>query len=264
MDRNGRFDRQTAIITGSGSGIGRAAALRLAGEGANVLLFDVNEAGVVETAKQIEAAGKTCTSVVGSVAETADLAKLFKVATTTYGRIDILANVAGISAAKKQIVEEIDPESIDPLFRVNLLGAFTAIQHAVPVMKAQKYGRIVNVVSIAAIHASSPGNSIYAMSKGALAALSRQLVLELSRYGITCNALAPGLVLTPMLQKRQLAALDPKESFERLARQIPVGRLGEPEEIAAAIAFLASPEASYITGQTLVVDGGMTTTTLFD
>jgi NAD(P)-dependent dehydrogenase (short-subunit alcohol dehydrogenase family) len=247
----GRFNGRVAVVTGGAMGIGGAAARRLAREGATVVIADRDEKAGAENVKTITAAGGKASFVACNVTDEASVRALMEGTLAKHGRIDILANVAGVTA-KKAGVDEMTLEEFRRVTTINIEGTFLCTKYAARAMKAAKYGRIINISSTTSIMPTSFGNSPYTASKGAVSAMTRQWVMELAEYGIAVNAVAPGPTRSPMTE-----ALGPKMLADRL-KIIPAGRIGEPEDQAAAIAFLASEEAGYINGQVLVVDGGMT------
>lgn len=243
-----------ALITGAGNGIGRATAVRFAREGAQVVIADVNETGLAETQQLVESIGGEVTVVVGSVAARDDVQRMVDTAVTTYGKLSILINNAGITRdglttrIKDGEALFMSDEKWDAVLAVNLKGSWLCSQLAAVPMIAAGYGRIVNTASIAAL--GNIGQANYSASKAGIIGLTKTLALEWARYGIAVNCVAPGGVNTSM------TATIPEKIIENLLKGIPFGRFAEPEEIAAVHAFLASKEASYITGQTLFVDGG--------
>lgn len=248
------LENDVALITGAGNGIGRATAVRFAQEGAKVVIADLDEAGLAETKEQVEAASGEATIVTGSVTSRDDVQKMVDTAVSTYGKLSILINNAGITRdglttrIKEGEVRLMSDEKWDAVLGVNLKGTWLCSQlAAVPMMEAG-YGRIVNTASIAAL--GNIGQANYAASKAGVIGLTKTLALEWARYGIAVNCVAPGGVNTSM------TATIPEKIVESLLKGIPFGRFAEPQEIAAAHAFLASKEAAYITGQTLFVDGG--------
>jgi NAD(P)-dependent dehydrogenase (short-subunit alcohol dehydrogenase family) len=242
------------VITGSGNGIGRATAVRFAQEGARVVIFDLDEAGLAETQTEIEAAGGSVTAVVGSVTSRSDVQNMVDTAVTTYGGLHVLINNAGITRdGLTTRIKDGQPlfmsdEKWDAVLDVNLKGTWLCCQLAAVPMIEQGYGRIVNTASIAAL--GNIGQANYAASKAGIIGLTKTLALELARYGIGVNCVAPGGVNTRMIESI------PQKVIDRLIEGIPFRRFAEPEEIAAVHLFLASKEASYITGQILFVDGG--------
>ncbi|MBI4673121.1 MAG: beta-ketoacyl-ACP reductase [Chloroflexi bacterium] len=250
-----RLQDKVALITGAGSGIGRATALCFANEGARVVVCDMDEAGAQETLKRIADSGGKSVYVVGNVAERADAQKMVDAALTHFGRLDILINNAGINRdalavrVKDGEVKRMSEEQWDAVLDINLKGTFLCAQAAAVPMMAQKYGRIVNTSSIGAL--GNIGQANYAASKAGVIGLTKTLALEWARYNIAVNCVAPGATKT-----RMTAGL-PENLMAGLIEKIPFRRLAEPEEIAAAHLFFASDDARYITGQVLFVDGGI-------
>jgi 3-oxoacyl-[acyl-carrier protein] reductase len=251
-----RLRDKAVLITGGGSGIGRATALRFAQEGARVVVSDLDEAGVTETAKLIGEAGGQVVVVVGSVAARADAQQMVDTTTRTYGRLDILINNAGITRdaltvrVKDGDVRIMTDEQWDAVLTVNLKGTWLMAQLAAVPMIKQKYGRIVNTASVGA--QGNIGQANYSASKAGVIGLTRTLALEWARFSIAVNCVAPGGV------KTRMTATIPDSVMATLLERIPLKRMAEPDEIAAVHVFLASDEASYITGQVIWVDGGLT------
>lgn len=246
---------RVALITGSGSGIGRATAIRFATEGACVVVSDMDEAGVNETAKLIAEAGGSTVAVAGNVTSRADVQKMVDAATSNFGRLDILVNNAGINRdalavrVKDGEVKMMSEEQWDIVMAVNLKGTFLCSQAVSVPMMAQKSGRIVNTSSIGAL--GNIGQANYAASKAGVIGLTKTLALEWARFNIAVNCVAPGAT------KTRMTAGIPDNIMAGLLEKIPLRRLAEPAEIAAAHLFFASDDASYITGQVLFVDGGI-------
>jgi 3-oxoacyl-[acyl-carrier protein] reductase len=246
---------QVALITGGANGIGRATATRFAQEGAEIVISDVDEAGLAETKQLIEAAGGKCVVVVGSVASETDAQKMVDAAISSFGTLHILINNAGITRdgltarVKDGQVKYLPEENWDTVLNVNLKGTWLCSQKAAIPMMEQKYGRIVNTSSIAAL--GNIGQANYAASKAGVIGLTKTLALEWARFGIAVNCVAPGGVKTRMTETI------PEKIITNLIEGIPFRRFAEPEEIAAAHAWLASKESAYITGQVLFVDGGV-------
>jgi NAD(P)-dependent dehydrogenase (short-subunit alcohol dehydrogenase family) len=236
------FDRSVAVVTGAASGIGQAIAERFVAEGAYVVAADLNDACLESREGRWQA-------VKCDVSNEGDLEGAFRAADEA-GMFSVLVNCAGISA--KVPIDAISAEQWQHVIDVNLTGSALAIKHAVPVMKRNGGGAIVNIASIAAFTTASVHNTVYAATKGAIVSLTRALVYELSPFNIRINALAPGIVNTPILQGH------PPEWFAERAGRIPLGRLGSVSEMADVVMFLASDASSYITGQTIVADGGIT------
>ncbi len=251
-----RLENKVAIVTGSGGGIGRATALRFAKEGACMVVCDVDAASVSETTKLITAAGGKAIAVAGSVSHRADAQKIIETATHEFGRLDILINNAGITRdaltvrVKDGDIKMMTDEQWDAVLDINLKGVWMMSQVAAVPMIQQKSGRIVNTASIAAL--GNIGQANYAASKAGVIGLTKTLALEWARFNIAVNCVAPGGV------KTRMTATIPENIMTGLIEHIPLKRMAEPEEIAAVHAFLASDEASYITGQVIWVDGGVT------
>jgi 3-oxoacyl-[acyl-carrier protein] reductase len=241
----GGGDRQparTAVVFGAASGIGQGIALRFLADGWVVVAPDIQEANLAEDRQAWR-------WIRCDIASEEDVAAAIAAA-DEFGGVDALVNCVGITA--KLPIDQISSAEWQRVVDVNLTGLAMAIKHAVPIMKRKGGGGIVNITSIAAFSTPSPLNNVYAATKGAIVSLTRALVYELSAHNIRINAVAPGMIMTPLLQTL------PDEWFTSRASRIPLGRLGTVEEIAALVAFLASDEASYITGQTIVADGGLT------
>jgi len=244
-----RFANQVAIVTGAGRGIGRAIALRLASEGARVAVVSRTEKNSVQVAEEINAkhAGLAKPYAVDA-ADHAAVQALCAQVMADFTRVDILVNNAGIT--KDGLSMRMSPEDWDAVITTNLKGAFNFYQGVARAMMKQRSGRIINIASVAGIMGNA-GQANYAASKGGLIAFTKVVARELATRGITSNAVAPGFIATDMTEV--LSA----EVKEGVAKQIPMQKFGEPDDIASAVAFLASAEAHYITGQVLTVDGGM-------
>lgn len=239
---------KVALVTGSAMGIGKEIALRLASEGANIVLFDLSNT-IFDTAKEIESLGVKTLVFKGDVANRSDVEKAVNEALMKFEKIDILVNNAGIYPFKPFL--EMSEEDWDRVMNVNVKGTFYFTKAIVPVMVKNNFGRIINIASIAGTVVGFPGLTHYSASKAAILGFTRALALELARFNITVNAIAPGPIETPGTKSGLTM-----ESREMFVRAIPVGRLGLPKDIAAVVAFLASEDASFITGQLIVADGG--------
>jgi NAD(P)-dependent dehydrogenase (short-subunit alcohol dehydrogenase family) len=246
---NGRLEGRTAVVTGAGSGIGLATVRRLAEEGANVVAVDVDvDAGDKAAAE----AGGLFVQADVTVAE--DVARAFTVAMETYGSVDIAFNNAGISPPEDDSILSTGLEAWRRVQEVNLTSVYLCCREAIPHMQRQGKGAIINTASFVAVLGSATSQISYTASKGGVLALSRELGVQFAREGIRVNALCPGPVNTPLLT--ELFAADPERAARRLVH-VPMGRFAEASEIAAAVAFLASDDASFITASTFLVDGGI-------
>jgi 3-oxoacyl-[acyl-carrier protein] reductase len=252
------LEGKVALITGGGSGIGRATAIRFAHEGAKLVISDMDENGLASTRHDLveitAAAGGAVTTVIGDVSSREDVEKMVDAATGKYGRLDILINNAGINRdalvvrVKAGETSLMSDEKWDQVLDVNLKGTWLCCQIAAVPMIQQNYGRIVNTSSIGAL--GNIGQANYAASKAGVIGLTKTLALEWARFGIAVNCVAPGAT------KTQMTAGIPDKILQGILSKIPARRLAEPEEIAAVHLFLASSEASYITGQVIFTDGG--------
>jgi len=243
---------KVAIVTGARRGIGKAIALNLAKNGAKVVVTDIDQNDCEEVVKEIEGLGEEGLALKLDVANEEEIKKVIQLTKKKFGRIDILVNNAGIFIQEE--LENMDTSKIDKLLSVDLRGVILCIKNVIPEMKKQKYGKIVNIASIAGF-VGFDLSSIYCAAKGGVVNITRELALDLGKYKINVNAVAPGVIDTDMT-KDLLADENIKTA---LLSKIPYGRIGEPDDIANAVAFLASNESEYITGHTMVVDGGWLT-----
>ncbi len=246
-----KLDGQVALITGAGSGFGRVTAYRFAQEGASIVLTDINREALEETHRQIVSAGCRSCVVMADVSQIADAERMIQSAVTTYGRLDILFNNAGVGMAARP-AEEVTEELWQHILGVNLHGVFFGCKYAIPVMKEQGGGVILNTASIGGVRPRI-GSLPYATSKGAVITLTQALALELAPYRIRVNCLAPVSADTPMFR----GVIEGQEaSLESRIAAIPLGRLATPDDVAKAALYLVSADSDMITGTCLPVDGG--------
>ena len=243
---------KVAIVTGAKRGIGKAIALKLAKNGVKVVITDIDQKDCEEVVKEIEELEGEGLALKLDVTKEEEIKKVIQSTKEKFGRIDILVNNAGIFIQKE--LEDMDTSEIDKLLSVDLRGVILCIKNIIPEMKEQKYGKIVNIASIAGF-VGFDLSSIYCAAKGGIVNMTRELALDLGKYKINVNAVAPGVINTDMT-KDLLAEENIKTA---LLSKIPYGRIGKPDDIANAVTFLASKESEYITGHTIVVDGGWLT-----
>jgi 3-oxoacyl-[acyl-carrier protein] reductase len=245
MDLTGKV----AIVTGSGRGIGKAIAMKLAEVGATIVINDVGDnAPVEETVAEIKKMDRQAMAVMADVSSTKDVARLVDTATKTYGKVDILVNNAGIT--RDQLTMRMTDEDWDKVITINLKSVFLCTRAVLRPKLKQRTGRIVSISSIVGI-IGSVGQANYASAKAGIIGFTKTIAKEVASRGITVNAVAPGFIDTTMTQ-----AL-PEERRQVLMNSIPLGYLGTPRDVAETVAFLASEEARYITGQVITVDGGI-------
>lgn len=251
-----RYEGKVALITGGGSGIGRAIATRLAGEGADLVLFDLDASALTETAEIISAAGPAVTTVVGDVADHAAVAENVGQVLQDKGRLDVLVNNAGIAAVGN--LEACDEEELDRIYRVNVKGVYNLLHAVVPAMAGRGAGVILNMGSIASLIGIAD-RFAYSMSKGAVLTMTLSVAKDYVDKGIRCNCICPARVHTPFVDGYLSKNFpgEEQEMFEKLSAYQPIGRMGKPEEVAALAAFLCSDEASFITGAAYRLDGGV-------
>jgi NAD(P)-dependent dehydrogenase (short-subunit alcohol dehydrogenase family) len=244
-----RLQDRVAVVTGAGSGIGLASARRLAAEGALVVAVDIDE-----VAGKAAAAETSGTFIKADVASEADVRHLYESVIRRHGRVDIAFNNAGISPPEDDSILTTGLEAWRRVQEINLTSVYLCCKYVIPHMQAAGRGSIINTASFVAVLGAATSQISYTASKGGVLAMSRELGVQFAREGIRVNALCPGPVNTPLLQ--ELFAKDPERAARRLVH-IPAGRFAEPEEIAAAVAFLASDDASFITASSFMVDGGI-------
>ncbi|MDQ0176614.1 SDR family NAD(P)-dependent oxidoreductase [Bacillus chungangensis] len=250
-----RLTEKVVVITGAAQGIGKATAIKCGQEGAKVVLSDYDEVMLIQTEQELKKSGMNVKAMKCDVTKEEDIARLFKEAAEHYGKIDVLVNNAGIFMNNK--AEDVKADDFDKMSRVNIKGTMMCIKHAIPFLKQQPGSNIVNLASISGLIGTATHN-LYIMTKHAMVGITRSSAVELSEYGIRVNAVCPGLIETKMADQ----LIDGDGGTEEVRKQYEsaylLGRLGKAEEVANAIAFVASDEASFITGAMIPVDGGYT------
>jgi NAD(P)-dependent dehydrogenase (short-subunit alcohol dehydrogenase family) len=245
-----RLQDRVAVVTGAGSGIGLATARRFAAEGARVVAVDIDAAAGKAAADEVGGELVVC-----DVSVEAQVAALFDGVAQRYGRVDVAFNNAGISPPEDDSILVTGLDAWERVNRVNLTSVYLCCRYVLPHMQRQRRGSIINTASFVALMGAATSQIAYTASKGGVLAMTRELGVQFAREGIRVNALCPGPVATPLLM--ELFASDPERAERRLVH-VPMGRFAQPEEIAAAVAFLASDDASFVTAATFVVDGGLT------
>mgnify|MGYP001773017088 FL=1 len=246
----GKLNSRVALVTGAASGIGREIAMTFAREGASIVLFDLSS-DVINVERELKDLGADALSVIGDAKDRSDVVRAVNEAINKFGKIDILVNNVGIYPVKSFL--EMGEDEWDLVMSTNLKSTFLFTRFVAPYMVKQRYGRIINIASIAGTVVGFANAVHYSTSKAAILGFTRALALELAPYGITVNAIAPGYVETPGIMK-----IINKELYERIRRATPIGRWGRPQDVAYLALFLASDEASFITGALIVIDGGFT------
>ncbi|UCC66571.1 MAG: 3-oxoacyl-ACP reductase FabG [Deltaproteobacteria bacterium] len=243
MDLTGK----RAIVTGAGQGIGKQIALKLAQRGADLIIDDINPQTAPQTAQEVQALGRKAIAIVADVSKKEEVDELVKTAVRELGGMDILVNNAGI--ARSSVLLRLKDKEWDEVLDVNLKGIFYCTKAVAPSMIKQRYGKIINISSIYG-RTGAIGDANYAASKAGIVGFTKSVAKELARYTINVNAVMPGLVDTPLLRGI------PEKYLQPMIEEIPLGRVGKPEDIANVVAFLASDDASYMTGAILEVTGG--------
>lgn len=243
-----RFVGKVAIITGAGQGMGKQVALDLASEGAKVVVSDILKDKMDEVKEEIKNKGGECTSIKCDVSSRKQVDEMIKKTVHVYGKIDILINNAGLLTSGN--IEEVTDDLIDKTLNINVKGVLYAIRGVAPIMKSNRYGRIINVSSITGKRGDNSTVFVYGASKGALISMTRSVARELGPFGITSNAIAPHAVMTKMMSYWD------EEKKKSIADKIPVKRLGTVQDISNLMMFLASDESSFINGETININGG--------
>lgn len=244
-----KLENKVAVITGGAAGIGKAGAVRFAAEGAKVVIWDMNQESGEATVKEIEAAGGKAIFMKVNTAAFAEVEAAAAKVVEAFGQVDILVNNAGIT--RDASIKKMTPDQWQQVIDVNLTGVFNCAKVISQIMVERNYGRIINTSSVVALYGNF-GQTNYVATKAGVIGMTKTLARELGRKGITVNAVAPGFIATDMVKKM------PENILKSMEEKVPVGRLGEPEEIASIYAYLASDEAAYINGAVISVDGGIT------
>lgn len=242
------FREQVAVVTGGARGIGKAIADALARKGVNLVIADISLEQAKDTSAELEKLGVKTMPVKLDVSKSDEVIKIFEDISKEFGKINILINNAGIT--RDGLIMRMKEEDWDTVININLKSVFLCSKEAIKVMAKQRYGRIINIASVVAFM-GNPGQANYSASKAGIVGLTKTTAKEYASRGITANAVAPGFITTAMTE-----AL-PENVKDEMKRAIPLGRFGTPDDVANAVVFLASPEAGYITGQVIHVNGGM-------
>jgi 2-hydroxycyclohexanecarboxyl-CoA dehydrogenase len=250
-----RLRGSTALVTGAARGIGRAIALTLAREGAQVAVLDILKDEADAVCREVQAHGVKGLALPVDLTRRAEVQQAVGTVLTQWGQLDIVVNNAGWD--RMELFLDSEEETWERIIAINFKSVLYVLKAALPHMVARGHGRVINIASDAG-RVGSTGEAVYAGAKGAVIAFSKTLARELARYQITVNVVCPGLTETPLLQGIRAQSPTTAKIIDAVTRAIPLGRVGQPQDVAEAVAFLASPAAAYITGQTLSVSGGLT------
>ena len=251
-----RFLEKVALVTGSGQGIGRATALRFAQEGAHVVIAEINQETAEKTVQEIKALGREAMAIIADVTQVADSERMVKETMEKFGQLDVVFANAGVSGG--DLVAAMDPEAWDRIIKVNLRGVFLTCKFSIPALIESGGGAIVNMASSMAGWDTTTQGAAYMASKEGVTGLTKSLALQLGGYGIRVNAICPGVIKTRLGFRPGMSEAEYETRTERFAKRIPLRRVGQPEDVAATVAFLASDDARHITGSALLIDGGQT------
>ncbi|RAV18800.1 SDR family NAD(P)-dependent oxidoreductase [Paenibacillus contaminans] len=252
---NDNLADKTVFITGAGSGIGEAAALLFAKRGARIVVLDIEGNRAEAVAEEIRKQGGECTAIAADVGNESDMKQAIGETVSRFGSLDVLINNAASQIMGP--LHECTEEQFDRMMQVNVKGVFFGCKYALPVMMSRRSGVVLSVSSVLGV-VGDPDLSVYGATKGAIIALTKSLAVAYGPYGIRANCLCPGDVNTPMVKRFFDYQSDPEQARDQVNRHYPLRRIAEPEEIASALAFLASSDASFISGSSMFVDGGLT------
>lgn len=251
-----KLENKVTIITGSGSGIGKAIATKFAEEGANVVIAELNKENGLEVEKELLDRGLTAKFIQTDVASSSSVKAMIDSTIDVYGTVDVLINNAGLEYFTT--IEETTEDQWDKTMNINLKGVFLGTKFVLPVMREKGKGNIINIASVAGLSAW-PGLGVYSASKGGVVLLTKATAVENGKYGIRANSIAPGAIRTPLLEQQYIGSTDDPEAVEaELLKNNPLKQFGDPVEIAEAALYLATDASNYVTGHSLVVDGGLT------
>lgn len=257
MENKPRFQAHVALVTGGGSGIGRASALRFAQEGAQLIIADKNLESAQGVVNEIQALGSDALAVQVDVTQAEDCERMVKAGVERFGHLDVVFANAGIGGGGNPVIE-MEPADWDRVIATNLRGVFLTCKFAIPALIAAGGGAIVNMASSMAGWDVSVGGAAYMASKEGVTGLTKSLALQLGGYGIRVNAICPGIIQTHLNWQPGMSDQEWQARYDRFAKRIPLRRVGQPEDVAATVAFLASDDARHITGSLLLIDGGQT------